>query len=146
VISDAGKMISAEGAQIGGMMQKLVGDLHKSLEKGEEMMKGRAAGSPQGILQSFQKDVERLAFIGALQKAIAKAGKGGPFNLETAVNDLWVALDGVKKGQKAMTEDVKARQAQLAHQAEQAQQVLQTMNSMLKAMQDASTAVIRSLR
>lgn len=137
VISDAAKAISAEGSQVGGMMQKLMGDLHKSLEKGEELMKGRAAGAPQSILQSFQKDVERLAFIHALQKAIAKAGKGGPFNLETAINDLWVALDGVRKGQKAASAEVQARRDA---------DVMQAMSSILQKMHDASMSAIQNLR
>lgn len=139
VITDAAKMISLDGAQLGGMLQKLVGDLHKSLDIGEDMMKGRAAGTPQGMLQSFQKDVERLAFIHALQKAISKAGNSKLFNLETAINDLWVAMDGVKRGQKAVNQE-------LQEQARRQADVMQAMSAILEKMHETSKSVIQNMR
>lgn len=137
MIAEAAKSISAEGAQLGGMVQQIVGNLNSSLAKGEEVLKGRGVEGAQGALAAFQKDVSRLAYINALQTAMKKAASGGPFNLETAMNDLWIAMDGLKKGMKKA--DTKAGQQQEA-------QVLERMNSILKTMHEASMSAIRNLR
>ena len=137
VIDDAGKKMSAEGTQVGGKIQKIVGNLNSALSEGEKMQKGGATAGAQGVLRSFQSDLARLAFISALQQAMNKAGGGGPFNLETAINDLWIALDGVKRGQKA---------ASASMQMQQADQILQSMNSMLKTMHEATMSAARNIR
>jgi hypothetical protein len=142
---------AADGARVSGMLGQIVESMTASLKQGEQAGKAGgviggalsgAVGGPVGslakqALQSFQSDLTRLAYIAALQKAMSKAGRPGPFNVETAINDLWTALDGVRKGNKATL---------MSAQMQQQAQVLETMSNMLKQMHDTAGSVIQNMR
>lgn len=138
-IAGIARSTAADGSRVSGILQQLVGNLTSSLTQGEQAGKAGAAagGAAKQMLDSFQSDLTRLAYIAALQKAMNKAGRPGPFNVETATNDLWVALDGVRKGHKATL---------MSAQMQQQSQVLETMSNMMKQMHDTAGAVIQNMR
>ena len=141
LLAGVARSTAADGSRVGGVLQQLVANLTSSLKMGEQAGKSGAglAGGAKQVLESFQADLTRLAYIAALQKAINKAGKPGPFNVETAVNDLWVALDAVRKGQKLTSQTV---QAQMQQQA----QLLEMMTNITKQMHDMTSSVIQNMR
>jgi hypothetical protein len=132
---------AADGARASGVLGQVVENLITSLTQGEQAGKagGAVGGVAKQVLQSFQSDLTRLAYIAALQKALSKAGRPGPFNVETAINDLWVALDGVRKGNKANNLSL---QAQMQRQV----QLMETMSNMMRQMHDTAGAVIQNMR
>jgi hypothetical protein len=138
-IAGFARATAADGARVSGILGQVVDNLITSLKQGEQAGKtgGAIGGAAKQVLQSFQSDLTRLAYIAALQKALTKAGRPGPFNVETAINDLWVALDGVRKGNKETLMN-----AQMQQQA----QVIETMSNMMKKMHDTAGAVIRNMR
>lgn len=138
-VAGVARAVAADGTRVGGMLQQIAGSLTATLAEGEKAGKagGAAGGGAKQALQSFQSDLTRLAYIAALQKAISKAGGQGHFNVETAVNDLWVALDAVRKGNKATI---------LQSQMQQQTQLLETMSNMMKKMHDTAGSVIQNMR
>ncbi len=138
-IAGVARSAAADGSRVSGMLQQLVGNLTTSLTQGEQAGGVGAAvgGAARQVLQSFQSDLTRLAYIAALQQAMKKAGGPGYFNVETAINDLWVALDGVRKGHKATS---------LSAQMQQQSQLLETMTNMMKQMHDTAGSVIQNMR
>jgi hypothetical protein len=152
VLGQAGRTIGAEGAGIGGILQQILGNLNSIVAQGEKPQ-GLGGAGAQGLLQSFQSDISKLAFIAVLQKAISKAGSSGHFNVETAINDLWVALDGVRKGQQANNASLAKRaQAgaggalQLQQQVQANQEMYQMLSNMMKSMGDLQKSIIQNLR
>jgi hypothetical protein len=144
-IAGFARSAAADGSRVGGILGQLVDNMASSLKQGEQAGKaggalsGAVGGVAKQVLQAFQSDLTRLAYIAALQKAVSKAGKPGPFNVETAINDLWVALDGVRKGNKATSVSV---QSQMQRQS----QMVETMSNMMKQMHDTAGAVIQNMR
>jgi hypothetical protein len=151
ILGQAGRTIGADGAQFGGLLQQILGSLNSTLSQGEQMSQGLGGAGAQGLLQSFQTDISKLAFISVLQQAIKKAGSAGHFNVETAINDLWVSLDRVRKGQQANLASI-AKKAQAAaegglQQKMQSQQaMLEMMSNMMKSIHDTQQRIIQNLR
>ena len=140
IIGGIGQMTAIDGSQVNSLIQQLLGNLTSTLSQAEQMTAGGgpgAVGAGQSLVRSFQSDLTRLAYIAALQKAVKKASGSGPFNLETAINDLWVALDCVKRGQQTTS---------LQAQAQNASDVMQSLSRILKQMHDTTAPVINNMR
>ena len=132
----AGSITSDRGG-MGVLLQGLMGNLNSTLTQVEQLgQAGPALGSVgQTLLKSFQTDLTRLAYVAALEKAVKKAKGTGPFYVETAINDLWVALDGVRKGQQVTSAEV-----------QKSSDLIQSITTILKQMHDSSASAIQNMR
>lgn len=140
IIGGIGQMTAIDGSQVNSLIQQLLGNLNSTLSQAEQMTAGGmpfAGGAGQSLVRSFQSDLTRLAYIAALQKAVKKASGSGPFNVETAINDLWVALDCVKRGQQTTS---------LQAQAQNASDIMQSLSAIMKQMHDSTASVISNMR
>jgi hypothetical protein len=94
---DAGDLLSKLNIEVGKMLNEfgdlkgLLGNLAQSFQQATQGKGGSLATGGLGLL------AVKLGYIAVLQGAIEKAGKSQNFNIETAINDLWIALDAVKK-------------------------------------------------
>lgn len=129
--------INVDSGGVGPILQSVVWNLTSTLTQLEQLGKGGpfSGGAGQQLLRSFQSDLTRLAYIAALQKAVRKARGTGSFNVETALNDLWVALDGIRKGQPLTNPPV-----------QNANDLIQSLTTILKQMNDKAGSAIQNMR
>lgn len=142
ILGGIGQMTAIDGSQVNSLIQQLLGNLTSTLSQAEQLAAGGAAVAPgagQSLVRSFQVDLTRLAYIAALQKAVKKASGSGAFNLETAINDLWVALDCVKRGQQTTSLKAQSQNAAMGD-------TVQMMSSIMKQMHDSTASVINNMR
>jgi hypothetical protein len=98
LISQLGLEVDKMGdelAQAFGDMKGTLGGLSQAFQQATQGA-GSALGLPavQGQIGGLAR---KILFIAVLQAAIEKAGKNRHFNIETAINDLWISLDPVRK-------------------------------------------------
>lgn len=129
--------ITLDRGGMGPILRALMGNLNTTLTKAEQLSTGAVVSASAGteVLKAFQTDLTRLAYIAALEKAVKKARGTGPFFVETAINDLWVALDGVRQGQQVT-----------GAQVQNAGDVLQSITTILKQMNDAAGQAIQNMK
>lgn len=97
----------------------------KSITPGAGGASGIAGGALSGMMQ-------RTMFIAALQQAIQKAASQQNFNMETAINDLWVKLSGLRP--------------QGNHNMQELNQMFGMLEGMMKQMNDMKKGVIQNIR
>jgi hypothetical protein len=90
---------------------------------------GGAGGGAGGGLAGM---AQRAMFIAALQQAIQKAASQQNFNMETAINDLWVKLSGLRP--------------QGNQNIQQLNQMFGMLEGMIKQMHDMQKGVIQNMR
>lgn len=136
-IGNVAGAITLDSGGVSALLQSVVGNLNATLTQVEQLGKAGpfSGGAGQELLRSFQSDLTRLAYIAALEKAVKKARRKGPFNVETAINDLWIALDGIRKGQQ-MT----------SPQVQNANDLVQSLTTILKQMNDTAGSAIQNMR
>ena len=137
IIDGVAGSITLDRGGVSTLLQGLVGNLNTTLTRAEQLSKGAVVSGSAGneVVKAFQADLTRLAYVAALEKAVKKARGTGPFNVETAINDLWVALDGVRHGQQATV-------AQVQNSAD----VIQSITTILKQMNDAAGQAIQNIK
>jgi len=106
----SGNMLDAVGmpqgiaSEMSKMMDETIGELRSMLTDLQKAF-GDAARPPSGPVGQFgpvstaglSQLVVRLSYIAILKEAMNKAKDGKLFNVETAINDLWVHLDSLKR-------------------------------------------------
>ena len=92
------------------------------------MAGGMAGGMGGGLAGMAQKAI----FIGTLQQAIQKAASQQNFNLETAINDVWIKLSGLRpQGRKDLQE---------------LNQMFQMLEGISRQMNEMQKSAIRNMR
>ena len=82
----------------------------------------------------------KVGLFGLVPPELAMVTSGsGAFNLETAINDLWVALDCVKRGQQTTSLKAQSQNAAMGD-------TVQMMSSIMKQMHDSTASVINNMR
>ncbi len=126
----------------------------------EATIDGMAAQMP-AMLQSLQsalagmggqagivgQSITKTAFISVLHAALEKASKNPQFNLETAINDLWIHLDAVRRftgASNVATIDSEAKKLQGMMRTHT--QLFSLLSEMMKMRNEMQTGVIRNLR
>lgn len=91
-------------AEMGKLVDEAVGDLQGLLTSLQKSFTDAAAGltGPTGqfgsvATGSFSTLIVRLAYIAILKNAMEKANQSKLFNVETAINDLWIRLEPLKR-------------------------------------------------
>ena len=86
-----GRDMAAATANVPAMLQ--------SMQKSLGGVASTASTMPAVALAAGQLSqvVAKVVFVSVLTEAIDKAGKNAHFNVETAINDLWVHLDAARK-------------------------------------------------
>ena|SRR5579864_5927994 len=116
------------------ILQTVKIDIENSLKQAVPAVQSNT-GSSQ-VVKDFQTNLTCLAYIVALQKAIKRAKQPRAFNLETAMNDLWTALNNIKQGNQTNSSTaVTARNTQM----------IEIMTTMVKTMNDSASASIKNL-
>jgi hypothetical protein len=86
-----GRDMAAATANLPGMLQAL----QKSL--GGIASTASTAAAAKLAAGQMSQVVAKVVFVAVLNEAINKASKSANFNVETAINDLWVHLDAARK-------------------------------------------------
>lgn len=123
--------LEATAAQIPAMLQSLQSAL-------------AGMGWQAGIVG---QSIAKTAFISVLHATLDKASKNPQFNLETAINDLWIHLDAVRRFTSA------TNSATIDSEAKKLQGMMQThvqlyslLSEMIKARNEMQKGVVRNLR
>jgi hypothetical protein len=99
-------MLSALGIEMNTLSRDLANtmagaqaDVHRVLQQLTTMFAGAKSGlpPPPEVPGKVSQAIGKLVFISVLNEAIDKASKNPHFNVETAVNDLWVHLESARK-------------------------------------------------
>lgn len=101
-------------------------------------------GAQPGSVGRF---LTKAAFISALHEAIDKARKNPQFNLETAINDLWIHFDAVRKfstaaSPAAIDGEAKRLQGMMQKRA----QLFSVLGELMKQRDQMQKSVIQNLR
>lgn len=126
VLGDVGKLLekNVQGSPFGALQ----GDL-KSLAQKLGQGAARAAGSaPQVDLSGM---LAKSMFIHVLTEAADDAAKKQHFNVETAINDLWVKLDRVRPNHE---------------QTKQLMQAMEAVTGLMKNRSAVMTGIVQNLR
>ncbi len=139
VLDGVSSNLAKDFREIPQILQGLSANLASTLESADRAGKGPSSAGVANIsqlLSSFQADVTRLAYIAALQAAVKKARGSGPFNFETAVNDLWLALQAIRGAQQQTNPSGPAQMGQL----------LEMMSNIVKKMNDSAGQAIQNIK
>jgi hypothetical protein len=100
-----------------------------------------------GTAGKVKQTLTRLAFVSVLQEAMDKASKNQNFNLETAINDMWVHLDSVRKmaGATSLAES-DAASLRLQQAMQKRAELISLISEALKNQHEAQMSVIRNFR
>ena len=142
-VDNLGRDVGAAAAAMPAMMQSLQG-----LFGG-----GAAAGAFPGAFPNPSQDgqikqtLTKLAFVSVLQEAMDKASKNPHFNLETAINDMWVHLEAVGKLAGATSSaDSEAALIRLQQSMQRRGQLFSMISEIMKSQHDSQMSAIRNLR
>ena len=101
---DAASILSALNVEMGSLGRDIasnsnVSAMLQNLQKSLESIGSTTATMPPAALtgQQLSQVVTKIVFVSVLNEAINKASKNAHFNVETAINDLWVHLDAARK-------------------------------------------------
>lgn len=97
----------------------------------------------------LQTTVVRLAYVAILKAAMDKATGTRLFNLETAINDLWVHLEELKRLQVAPQSGIGGGQvefAKLQHLIQERSTMFDLLSRILKQYDDTAKSVINNMR
>lgn len=96
---------------------------------------------------NMRQSIAKAAFISALHQALDKAGKNPQFNLETAINDLWIHLDAVRRFSAAVNPvAIDGEAKKLQGMMQKRAQLFSVLGELMKLQDQAQTSVIRNLR
>jgi hypothetical protein len=141
---DMGK-ISDEMGEIANPLRALAQTFERSVKAVDQNGAAQARG---GVVQGM---AARLAFVAVLKEAMEKATRPGPFNAETAINDLWVHLDPVRQisASAASGQDSKIPEtAMLKLQKSMAKrsQLFDTLSKIMERYDQSAKSVINNMR
>lgn len=136
-VSNLGRDVNAAAAAMPAMMQSILGSFVGA---------GANAPANPGAAGQAKQTLVKLAFVSVLQEAMDKASKSQHFNVETAINDMWIHLDSVRQMAKATSPaDSDAASLRLQHSLQKRSQLFSLINEALKTQNDMNMAVIRNL-
>lgn len=141
LVSDqVGRVLQGVTPQVGQVMQQLlsgsVEGLAQSLAGAKPPMLGGTAA------QSMTQIVSKAMYVAVLSDAIEDAKGKQHFNLQTAINDLWVKLSVLKdQGGEPQRNLLKLQQL-----LEKQSQAMGAISNVAKQMNDSQRSVIRNLK
>ena len=154
-ISDAIGNLADDHNQMGGVIQGMKNDLDNLLRQAGvgpqgTMMPGPAGAGGSQVTDQFRSHVTRLAYVTVLHKAIKKTKHQKNFNFDTAMTDLWNALQNIKQGDRSNQQIASKQGASnqvpaVQNQMAQTLVTLQTMNSMMQQMHVAAGQTIKNM-
>jgi hypothetical protein len=145
-------------------LQMPINDMLKSLQEMFRPLSGDLVGGPvptgqhlpgmqgstfrQGVMLSL---IVRLAYVAVLKEAIDKAVSTGTrvFNLETAVNDLWVHIEAVKKLESvpgANNAGPGIEMSKLRDSIEKRRQMFQALSDVMRNISETQKNIASNLR
>ena len=141
-VGKLGRDVNAAAAAMPAMLQSLQGLFGAAV--------AGAVPNPlanPGTAGKVKQTLTRLAFVSVLQEAMDKASKNQNFNLETAINDMWVHLDAVRKmaGTTSLAESDTAS-LRLQQLMQKRAELFSLISVALKNQHDAQMSVIRNFR
>jgi hypothetical protein len=86
----------------------------------------------------------KIAYVSALQGAVKKAMATPHFNVETAINDLWIQLDSVRKLNVQPGQALDLALLRIPH--ENQRQLFEALGEMLKAHSELMHGVVKNTR
>ena len=103
--SNTSSLLSALNVEMGSLGRDMAAatanlpDMLQALQKSLSGIGGTAstAGAAKLAAGQLSQDVAKVVFVAVLTEAINKASKSAHFNVETAINDLWIHLDAARK-------------------------------------------------
>lgn len=126
--------------QVGQAMQQLLSGSVEGLAQALSGAKPAAAGGTAA--QAITQTVSKAMFVAVLSDAIEDAKGKSHFNLQTAINDLWVRLSVLKDQGGEPQRNLLKLQQLLEKQA----QAMGAASNVLKQAHDSRRSVIRNLR
>lgn len=98
-------LLSALNVQMGSLgrdMAAATANLPEMLQALQKSLSGvgstaSTAATAKLAAEQISQVVAKVVFVAVLNEAINKAGKSAHFNVETAINDLWIHLDAARK-------------------------------------------------
>ena len=155
-ISDALGNLSQDHNDMGSLLQGIKTDLDSVMKQAGVSTTGGVAPSPLStggggqVADQFRSHVSRLAYITVLHKAIKRTRHQKNFNVDTAMNDLWNALQALKQGdknnQQIATQSppaiVGGPQAQMIQNAA----LMQQMSSMMQGMHQSVGSILNNMK
>jgi hypothetical protein len=155
-ISDAMGNLSQDHSDMGGVIQGIKSDLDSVMRQAGVSPQGGLAPTPPGtggqVADQFRSHVSRLAYVTVLHKAIKRTRHQKNFNIETAMNDLWAAFNGIKKGDKTNQQIASSpggMQNQLPavqNQMSQNMVLMQQMSLMMQSMNENAGTIIKNMK
>jgi hypothetical protein len=145
---EVGKLIS----EFANMQIPITG-LLKSVQDATQPAAGvTVPGGPFGSLAgSLGPLVTRLAYVAVLKEAMDKATNSKTFNIETAVNDLWIHLEAIKKLGSAPATAASGgaggavELAKLRDMLDKRQQLFQILTDMTRMYNETARGMIQNL-
>lgn len=119
------------------------GDVGQVLENALREL-GSSSSSQSKVAQRISAAInaaglaDKMAFIAVLNGAIRKAAKTPHFNIETQINDLWIALSALRSKTAARNE--------LNQLVQQRQEMMQTMTNIVKQFEQSAQNAIQNMR
>ncbi len=103
--ANTSSLLSALNVEMGSLGRDMAAatanlpDMLQALQKSLSGVGGTAstAGAAKLAAGQMSQVVAKVVFVAVLNEAINKASKSAHFNVETAINDLWVHLDAARK-------------------------------------------------
>ncbi len=94
--------------------------------------------------------VAKVVFVAVLNEAINKASKSAHFNVETAINDLWVRLDAARKfsssGGAAGSPSIDVETQKLKRSMQKRAELFDVLGKIMERYDQSAKNVIQSMR
>jgi hypothetical protein len=155
-LSDAMGNLAQDHSDMGGVIQGIKTDLDSVMRQAGVSPQGGLAPVPPGaggqVADQFRSHVSRLAYVTVLHKAIKRTRHQKNFNIETAMNDLWNALNGIKKGDKTNQQIASSpggapnQLPAVQNQMAQNMVLMQQMSSMMQSMNESAGTIIKNMK
>jgi hypothetical protein len=150
LMSQLGMELDKMGRELADMRLSL-SDLARSFKDAYEAPSAPLAtplGAPSGKVGPL---IAKLAYIAVLKHAMEKAASAKHFNVETAINDLWIHLDAIKRlgsMQSTAASDAGSARELLKLRAtmQKQQQMFQMLSDLMKGVRQTTQATLSTLR
>ena len=127
-------------------------DMLQALQKSLSGIGGAAstAGAAQLAAGQMSQVVAKVVFVAVLNEAINKASKSTHFNVETAINDLWVHLDAARKfsssGGAAGSPSIDVETQKLKRSMQKRAELFDVLGKIMERHNQSAKNVIQSMR